>query len=230
MENARLERRCPFCGKIFKQAGALNGHISLKHTKKTPRFTGKGRTLSEEHKRKIAKSEEKSKSEWSLERREKFRISTSVGAKKRWVNPEYREKISRRIKELWDSGHFRRELTEQERNKLSDAIKKKWSNPEYRLKVVTSLRKKKDVLEIHDMAILKKMEQLMIEGYRCIPIGIRVIPIPDIIALSPDGKIIFHEIRNKDKHKRIFRKYEGFEPLFDKIEVYDIHFGAKMRE
>jgi len=49
-------------------------------------------------------------------------------------------------------------------------------------------------------------------------------PIPDIIAFSPDGQITFYEIRNRDKHSaRMFQKYEGFESLFDNVEVFDVN-------
>jgi len=67
----------------------------------------------------------------------KITIKHIEAAKKRWANPEYREKVINGINKLWENQNYK-ELRKQQRSspeyklKIKKIFKESWENPEYR--------------------------------------------------------------------------------------------------
>ncbi len=61
-------------------------------------------------------------------------LAQSEAAKKRWQNPEYREKMTQIFKERWANPEYR--------EKMSTKMKVVCSNPDYRQRMSESVKKK----------------------------------------------------------------------------------------
>jgi nuclear transport factor 2 (NTF2) superfamily protein len=71
---------------------------------------------------------------------EETRAKISVALKARWNNPEFKEKMSNKVRANFGNNTGRtRSHTPETRKRISEALKNKWANdPEYRQRVVTT--------------------------------------------------------------------------------------------
>ena len=68
----------------------------------------------------------------------------------------------------------------------------------------------------HDELLEKEVERLTAEGYKCIPIGLKTFPKPDIIAIK-DNKVIAEEI-DLWSSSRSWEKYSNIH-CYDDIQL-----------
>jgi len=68
----------------------------------------------------------------------------------------------------------------------------------------------------HDLAIRRESHRLKVEGFRCIPIGLKAFPQPDIIAIR-DNRIIAVEIDLNQPKQQSLAKYSSVS-CFDDVE------------
>jgi hypothetical protein len=168
-------------------------------------------------------------------RTKEFKRKRSEVAKKQWQNPEFREKMIRRMK-----GENNPMKNPEIAKKVSQAMKLLWQNPEYKEKMrkifkqrlhgtavkgtpkseewKQKMKEKWKNPEFREkmserrfnivwQRILKEIPELEKQGFRCIPIG-KVIP--DIIAFK-DGKVFAIEVEygnpKYDKYDEETRRY-----------------------
>lgn len=210
-ERASRIYQCERCGKSFKTHNGLGGHVNVVH-----RIQWKPCSCPVCSK------------EFTDQRRlgahfEGVHTEKGRARVQEWCRTG-RETRNKHIAEEQKNKPIPIQLTPEEKGQIrSLATKRSWDNPIIRAKRSQKIKEAK-AANLHDKYTLEEMANLQEQGYRCIPLGLRKFPKPDIIAVNmANNKVYAVEIERQRAHPETYDTY-NWEQYFN-----DIHWIIRKR-